>query len=994
MPSLLLAVLLLAPPSNAATEPVVGLKQADPAVHALTNATIHVRPGEVLEDATLIVRDGVIEAVGDVDVPDDAQVWDATGKTIYAGFIDAHMPTKTTLPKSTVGYWNDNIRPQVSVATSWSFNEKTAEQWRAQGIVLQIATPTDGLIHGTSAAVPTGGDDPLPLTGATALHAKLRPGGSWRDRTYPNSPMGAFALIRQAFYDAQWQERTNDAPRNDALAALIEHRELPVVVAAPNELHTYRGRALGEEFDLDVMLLGSGRSYLAAETLGETPVIVPLNFRKPPDVSSPALASLASLRELMLWDLAPENPARLAAADVPILFTAHGLDKPKMFLPAVRKAVSRGLSAEDALAALTTEPAERFGLDSHGTLEAGMAASFVVFNGDAFDNAKLTDTWVAGQRYAIVADKAFEPSGRWAFDIGGDALFVQIDEKMKGNAMVFGRRLIAFPLKNIAAESRNLRFTLPLADDSVATASVTVIGNDATGTALFPDGRTVAIRGNRLGDLEPSEADDAEDEPRMASYEPQYPLGAYGRDELPPQAGTHIIGATVWTMTDDDEPTTSVVKVRDGRIASLMTVEDYRDEVQFVPGIEEVEATSYHLTPGLIDAHSHIATDGGINESGQAITCEVRIADFLDPTDIAIYRQLAGGTTTANVLHGSANPIGGQNAVIKFRWGVTDPDDLLMTEAPQGVKFALGENVKQSNWGDDATTRYPQTRMGVVEIMEDALRRGAAYAEDDDPDKRIDLELEALAEVIAGDRLIHCHSYRQDEILALLRTLESMDIRIGTLQHILEGYKVAEEIAAHGAGASSFSDWWAFKFEVYDAIPYNAALMHRAGIVVSLNSDDSELGRRLNTEAAKAVKYGGVSEVEALKMVTINPAIQLGIDEHTGSIEVGKNADLVLWDGHPLDSRSRPIKVWVDGRLMWDRETDAAERERIAEMRATLIQKVLASGEQPADPGSEQPGETLYPDHDIFCHGDHGHEHGHGHSHGQGHDHGHEGHEH
>jgi N-acetylglucosamine-6-phosphate deacetylase len=379
-----------------------------------------------------------------------------------------------------------------------------------------------------------------------------------------------------------------------------------------------------------------------------------------------------------------------------------------------------------------------------------------------------------------------------------------------------------------------------------------------------------------------------------------------------------------------------------------------------------------------------MATDGGVNESSQAVTAEVRIGDFIDPDDISIYRQLAGGVTAANILHGSANPIGGQNQVIKLRWGAT-PNGMKFKEAPPGIKFALGENVKQSNWGAEYTTRYPQTRMGVDQIIRDSLNRAIAYERRHEawqqkheglPPRR-DLELEALAEVADNTRWIHCHSYRQDEILALIRTLDDYEITIGTFQHILEGYKVADAMAKHGAMGSSFSDWWAYKFEVYDAIPYNGVLMHKAGVVVSFNSDDDELGRHLNLEAAKAMKYGGISAAEAIKFVTLNPAKQLRIEQHVGSLEVGKQADLVVWNTSPLSSYSRCEQTWVDGRKYFDLEEDQARRKQAVERRRVLVQKILASGLEMLEPGEEMNDDSeLWPRHDAFCHGhDHGHEH-------------------
>ncbi|MBW3599759.1 MAG: amidohydrolase, partial [Planctomycetes bacterium] len=369
------------------------------------------------------------------------------------------------------------------------------------------------------------------------------------------------------------------------------------------------------------------------------------------------------------------------------------------------------------------------------------------------------------------------------------------------------------------------------------------------------------------------------------------------------------------------------------------------------------------------------------------ITAEVRIGDFIDATDISIYRQLAGGVTAANILHGSANPIGGQNQVIKLRWGAL-PEEMKFARAPQGIKFALGENVKQSNWGDEYTTRYPQTRMGVEQILRDAFLAAKQYRREHEQWRRdhkglpprVDLELEALAEIVEGKRWIHCHSYRQDEILALLRTLEEFDIRIGTLQHILEGYKVADAMAKHGAMGSAFSDWWAYKFEVYDAIPFAGALMHRAGVVVSFNSDDRELARHLNQEAAKAVKYGNVPPEEALKFVTINPAKQLRIEQHVGSLAPGKDADLVIWSGPPLSNFTRCEQTWIDGRKYFDREDDLQQREESRRRKEQLIQKVLGSGApmREADEEDEQQlFRLLWPREDLYCgrHGHDGHDH-------------------
>src|SRR5205807_2423523 len=333
-----------------------------------------------------------------------------------------------------------------------------------------------------------------------------------------------------------------------------------------------------------------------------------------------------------------------------------------------------------------------------------------------------------------------------------------------------------------------------------------------------------------------------------------------------------------------------------------------------------IDGKGLHVTPGLIDCHSHTAIVGAVNESTLPSTAMVRISDVVNSETDTLYQQLAGGLTAANLLHGSANPIGGQNCVIKLRDGAT-PEGLVFEAAPPGIKFALGENVKQSGWGDRFVTRFPQTRMGVRTFIANRFIAAQEYLRKWDESRKSgslapgrDLELEAIGEILQGKRWIHCHSYRQDEILMLIRLMEDFGVKIGTFQHVLEGYKVADEIAKHGAGASTFADWWAYKFEVYDAIPYNGALMHDEGVVVSFNSDSDEMARRLNTEAAKAVKYGGLSEEEALKFVTINPAKQLQIDKRAGSLEAGKDADFVLWSGDPLSTYSICEQTWIGGR--------------------------------------------------------------------------------
>jgi N-acetylglucosamine-6-phosphate deacetylase len=360
------------------------------------------------------------------------------------------------------------------------------------------------------------------------------------------------------------------------------------------------------------------------------------------------------------------------------------------------------------------------------------------------------------------------------------------------------------------------------------------------------------------------------------------------------------------------------------------------------------------VTPGIIDCHSHTAILGNANEIGLPSTAMVRIRDVVNSETENLHEQLAGGVTMVNLLHGSANPIGGQNCVIKLREG-DSPEQLIFSNAPQGIKFALGENVKQSNWGEHFTTRFPQTRMGVQTFIANRFTAAQQYlvaqasrlsdsavmnrTGGTPVPLRRDLELEAIGEIIQGQRLIHCHSYRQDEILMLLRLMESFGVKIASLQHGLEAYKIADEIAAHGAGVSMFSDWWAYKFEVYDAIPFNGAICREHGITVSFNSDSSDLARRLYLEAAKAVKYGGTPEEEALKFVTLNPAKQLHIDPFVGSLEPGKDGDFALWSKSPLDSGTVCLQTWIDGKKYFDRALDAERTSRLKKERDDLIAK-------------------------------------------------------
>jgi imidazolonepropionase-like amidohydrolase len=427
------------------------------------------------------------------------------------------------------------------------------------------------------------------------------------------------------------------------------------------------------------------------------------------------------------------------------------------------------------------------------------------------------------------------------------------------------------------------------------------------------------------------------------------PFTAFGSLEEQQAESFVVRGATVWTNEDEGIVESADVYVVNGKIMG------FGESLKVPAGVKEIDGRGKHLTSGIIDEHSHIAISRGVNESSQESTAEVRIGDVINSEDVNIYRHLAGGVTAVQLLHGSANPIGGQSALIKLRWGAA-PEDLKIAGADGYIKFALGENVKQSNWSGN-TTRYPQTRMGVEQVYEDYFTRAAAYArarKADPKGVRRDLDLEALAEILNRERFITCHSYRQSEINMLMKVAERHGFVVNTFTHILEGYKVADKMREHGVGASTFSDWWAYKFEVWDAIPENGPIMHEQGVTVAYNSDDAELGRRLNQEAAKAVQYGGISEEEAWKFVTLNPAKLLHLDQQTGSIKTGKDADLVLWNEHPMSVYALAEKTWVDGIMYFDREQMrerqmemAAERNRLAQ--AMLNDKHAGKRTQPVE---------------------------------------------
>ncbi len=884
-PLLLLTALLVFSQVASAAHP--------PTRHALIGATVVRAPGDTLRNASILIEDGLIRAIGkEIDAGEGTRIWSHEDHWIYSGLIDAHVEAgigeATEREPHGDQHPHPEMRAEFSVAGAYELDEETTQSYRDLGFTALNLSPNRGIFRGISALVALGDAQP----GSNLLRSEVQQvvtfqRGLPNDETYPSSLMGVIAFIRQTWLDAghqrkaltAWERSPDRLPRperNRGLHALLPllDGDLPVELAGTDALNALRAARVAREAGLDHRILGSGLEHEHLDEIAEleTPFIVPLRLParlRVEEMDDDERRSI-SLLQLRRWHRAPGNAAALHNAGVAIALTTHGLESPAGFPAALRKAIEAGLSHEAALAALTTTPAELCGVSGRaGSIRKGKAADLVVTDGPIFDEAtRVLAVWIDGRHYwgpgALIEDE--EATDADESDEGG----VEDDSEPHATGLV------------AASASR-------------------------PGPVLTPE-RTV------------------------------------------------FRNATLWTQSEAGILEHTDLLVEEGRIRKIGRA------LRAPKGAHVVDATGRHLTPGLIDAHSHIAIDGGVNEGTESSSAQVRIGDVLNPDRPIIYRQLAGGVTAAHLMHGSANAIGGQNVTIKLRWGA-DSEELRFSEAPPTIKFALGENVKQSNWGEKYTTRFPQTRNGVEAFMRerfsaasDYMRRTREMSRGRSP-QGIDLELETLAEILRGERFIHCHAYRQDEMLMLLRVAEDFGFRVACFQHALEGYKVADEIAAAGTGASTFSDWWAYKFEVKDAIPWNGALMTRRGVKVSFNSDSGEMARRLNTEAAKAIKYGGLGEEEALALVTINPAEQLLIDHRVGSIEIGKDADLALWSGHPLSTMSLCDQTWVEGKLYFDREID---QEIQAELRAeheSLLALVEAEGKAGEEEGGDEEGD-------------------------------------
>lgn len=646
------------------------------------------------------------------------------------------------------------------------------------------------------------------------------------------------------------------------------------------------------------------------------------------------------------WNQAPANASVLAQNGVNFALTTANLRKASDFNANLLKAISYGLNKTKALEALTTIPAQLLGKSNEiGTLKNGALANFLITSGDVFENSTtLYENWVQGNKHIVNDMNVKDIRGEYTLRIAGN----QYSLSIKGSA---GK-----PVAELMKDSTKIASKFSYSNDWVQlfytpegdgktefvrlTAPVTDTDN-LNGTGTLTNGNSVQWSAVKTAPF--NERKKSEKTTEIVSTIPvTFPNKAFGFSEKPQQQTLLFKNATVWTNEAEGIMKNTDVLIRNGKIAQI-------GQNLNVSGATVIDATGKHLTNGIIDEHSHIAT-AAVNESGHNSSAEVTIEDVVNPDDINIYRNLSGGVTTIQILHGSANPIGGRSAIIKLKWG-ENADGLIISNTPKFIKFALGENVKQSNWSGG---RFPQSRMGVEQVFVDYFQRGKEYGETwkkykalsskekaRTPMPRYDLELETLWEILNEDRFISCHSYVQSEINMLMKVAEKFDFKVNTFTHILEGYKVADKMATHGVGGSTFADWWAYKYEVIDAIPHNAAIMHDAGVTVAINSDDAEMSRRLNQEAAKTVKYGGVSEEEAWKFVTLNPAKLLHLDDRLGSIKPGKDADLVLWSDHPLSIYAIAEKTLIEGVVYYDYTTMQQMQKSNDKERNMLINSMI-----------------------------------------------------
>ncbi|MCX7544736.1 amidohydrolase family protein [Marinicella gelatinilytica] len=954
------------------TATVNGVQDMRNTVLALTHVNVQVTPDKLLQDVTLIIKNGQISDYReDNQPPKNAVVLNYQGLYIYPGFIhldsDAGLPEPAkrppfswggpeTLQSTTQGAYNANeaIKASYNAADDYKHNQKVNKSLRQAGFTSALSHRHDGIMRGTGLLVSLA-DEPAQLTllsPQASQHFSFNKGSS--KQNYPVSLMGAVALIRQTLLDAEWYQQQNMMTDLD-LAVVNSHKSLPAIFEVNNWQQALLTKKLADEFNLQFTVKTSGDSYQSIESIAKTgqTLIVPLNYPKAPEVNSPLDSYHVDYTDLKEWQVAPFNTRLLADKEVRFALLPGDGDKGlKTFFKDLRKAVEHGLSEKKALAALTTVPAEILKRQDIGHLNKGARADFIVVDQPIFHKeAQLKDSWINGERMEIEARLPLT-EGDYTLSLNNNLYGLNFSFK-KGQLNI----------KPTADSDHDFSAKL---DGQLLSL---VIDEQAPLMAWVNQGEIKPLPSDNVWSLIKAESLSASDNNNQDKQTPKTPpnipnpFTAYGLADTSTPDKVLFKNATVWTNEDQGIVENTDVLVVNGKIKRIgQNIADSQADLL-------IDASGKHLTSGIIDEHSHIAllsvNDVAVNSS------MVRMQDVVNSQDVNIYRNLAGGVIAAQLLHGSANPIGGQSALVKMRWGVS-PQEMLIDGADGFIKFALGENVKNAR--NNQSLRYPLTRMGVEQVYRDQFSQAQQYQKawqdyndlsrskkkNTTPPRR-DLAMEATAEVINQERYISCHSYVQSEISMLMHVADDFDFQVNTFTHILEGYKVADQMKAHGVGASTFADWWAYKWEVNEAIPYNAAIMDDVGLVTAINSDSAEMSRRLNQEAAKTIKYGGLSEQEAWKTVTLNPAKLLHLDNRMGSIKEGKDADLVLWSDKPLSVYAQAEKTMVDGIIYFDRNKQAALEQQINDEKMDLIKQSQTSGEtKKSDMTASQP--TLHCD--------------------------------
>jgi len=957
------------------TYPVNGSYDTRPGLFAFTNATIVVNANQTISNGTLLVKGQTIQSVGTgTSVPKGYVVVDLKGKFIYPSLVDAFTTYGLTEPTRAPGgfggrqsifvstkkgsyNWNEAIRPETEVRTIFAIDNKKAEEFRKAGFGSVNVISRDGIARGTSAAVTLNDEreNNVMLKDQTAANYSFNKGSSQND--YPSSLMGSIALLRQTYYDTQWYVKQKEE-YNISLDNFGKQQNLPQLFEVDGWQNILRADKIAKEFGKQYLIKSTGDEYQRIDVVKATgaSLIIPVNFVKAYDVEDPAEARNVTLAQMKDWEMAPTNPAALEKAGIRFSITSYGMENMKDFWTNIRTAIDNGLSQKQALMAMTEVPAAMIGIsDKAGTLEKGKLANFLITSDSLFKTSNVIyENWVQGKRFVVSKMNVKDLSGIYNLTVDGIGAMTL---KIAGTTATI-ERPGTDSTKTTATLTRNgdwagISFNLKKNPEG----DVRLSGYLSAENPVTFKGESV-IAGGILGKwsavytaANPEKAKKDSPKSLLPTGNLIFPFVAFGNETAPKQESVLLKNATVWTNEKEGILQNADVLLENGKIKAV-------GKGLSAGTAKVIDATGKHITAGIVDEHSHIGIAGGVNEGAQSSTSEVRIADVVNSEDVNIYRQLAGGVTTSHLLHGSANPIGGQSQLIKLRWGKS-PEELKFGGNDGFIKFALGENVKQSNFGSGL--RFPVTRMGVEQTFVDDFTRAKEYKKAmavKGNAVRRDLELDAIVEILDNKRFITCHSYVQSEINMLIHVADSLGFKINTFTHILEGYKVADKMKAHGISGSTFSDWWAYKMEVAEAIPYNGKIMHNIGINTAFNSDDAEMARRLNQEAGKSVLYGNVPEEDALKFVTLNPAKMLHIDNRVGSLKAGKDADVVIWSDNPLSIYAKAEKTFVDGIAYWDIEKDVQIRAAQQLEKSRLAQKMIDSknkGARTQRPAAQSP---------------------------------------